>query len=62
MEYDLEDGALDRMMDASGPWEANEHGLWCPECGECIATPWMFERDEQYSPRASCKDCGYPHD
>lgn len=55
--------AFERMLDAADETQfiANEHGVWCPECGECIAPSWFFE-DEDYALRESCKECGFPHD
>lgn len=41
------------------PWEPNEHGLWCPNCGDIIAPEWFF-RDEDYEPPEHCRACGYP--
>jgi predicted RNA-binding Zn-ribbon protein involved in translation (DUF1610 family) len=40
------------------PWEYNEHGLWCPACGEHIAAPWNMGND--YQAPESCKTCGFP--
>lgn len=41
------------------PWEENEHGLWCPSCGEIIAAPWNMEA-EDFEPPETCKTCGFP--
>lgn len=40
-------------------WERNEHGLWCPACGEMIAPPWR-SNDPGYEPPDSCRQCGFP--
>lgn len=45
-------------VNADAPWERNEHGLWCPACGEHIAAPWNM--DDDYRPPESCKTCGFP--
>lgn len=47
--YDLADGT---------PWEANEFGLWCPNCGDIIQA--SFHIDELYQPPETCSACGYP--
>ena len=39
-------------------WSENEHGLWCPACGFCIAAPWNMSDDCQ-SPE-TCRQCGFP--
>ena len=51
-----------RILDAAegAAWEPNEHGLWCPHCGEIIAPDWFFERDETFEPPTSCRQCGFP--
>jgi hypothetical protein len=41
-----------------GPFEANEHGIWCLSCGEIIAAPWNLSKD--WSAPESCKTCGFP--
>ncbi len=55
--------AYERMLDATvfTPFSPNEHGVWCPECGNDIARPWFFE-DEDYRLPSSCKECGFPND
>jgi len=40
-------------------WAENEHGLWCPNCGEHHAAPWEMD-DEDFSPRLTCRACGFP--
>ena len=40
-------------------WEQNEHGLWCPVCGNHIAAPWHLE-DDDYMPPETCPQCGFP--
>lgn len=40
------------------PWEPNEHGLWCINCGNHIAAPWNIK--DGYEPPTSCRDCGFP--
>ena len=42
----------------TGPFIRNEHGLWCPACGEIIAGVSCV--DEDYFPPDSCKTCGFP--
>ncbi len=42
----------------TGPFDLNEHGLWCPHCGEIIAAPWNM--DDDYQAPDSCKSCGFP--
>lgn len=31
----------------------NEHGVWCPHCGECVSGAEDF---------ANCPTCGFPDD
>lgn len=45
---------------ADHPWTENEHGLWCPSCGELIAAPWNM--DDDYVPPDECRTCGFPDD
>lgn len=40
-------------------FDRNEHGLWCPSCGELIAAAW--HDDEGFAPD-QCRVCGYPDD
>jgi hypothetical protein len=40
-------------------WEHNEHGLWCPACGDLIAPTWFLD-DDEYQPPEVCKQCGFP--
>jgi hypothetical protein len=40
------------------PWEANQDGLWCVNCGHHIAAPWNIE--DGYVAPESCKGCGFP--
>lgn len=35
----------------------NEHGLWCPSCGECVAPGGI---DEDGGEPSECRCCGYP--
>lgn len=57
----MSDESFARILDAAegAPWEPNEHGLWCINCGDCIAPSWFFD-DEDYEPPESCRQCGYP--
>lgn len=41
------------------PLYRNEHGLWCPCCGNHIAASWTME-EEDYEPPMICKQCGFP--
>jgi predicted RNA-binding Zn-ribbon protein involved in translation (DUF1610 family) len=41
------------------PWEHNEHGLWCPACGDLLAASWHCE-EEDFEPPEVCKQCGFP--
>lgn len=41
------------------PWDQNEHGLWCPVCGNHIAAIWNLE-EEGYEPPDACNQCGFP--
>lgn len=55
-----EDDAYDRLMDwwSKRPlFHANEHGLWCVNCGDLIA-PLLWFEDEEFEPREACKSCG----
>lgn len=45
----------------SGPFELNEHGLWCPCCGNLIASPATANADDYQAP-AECGQCGFPED
>lgn len=38
-------------------FDLNEHGLWCPACGEILAAPWNI--DDDWTPPETCK-CGFP--
>lgn len=40
-------------------WDGNEHGLWCPACGNHIAAPWRMDEPD-FEPPESCKQCGFP--
>lgn len=53
------DDQLGRILDAAEgtPWEANEDGLWCLNCGNHIAAPWNIE--EGYVAPESCRECGH---
>lgn len=33
---DLPESERAYALDVDHPWEANEHGLWCLNCGECL--------------------------
>lgn len=41
------------------PWSLNEHGLWCPACGNLIARLECAEEPD-YEPPESCRQCGFP--
>jgi hypothetical protein len=41
-----------------GPFDANEHGIWCTACGEIIAAPWNLSKD--WVAPDSCRTCGFP--
>lgn len=41
------------------PWEENEHGMWCPACGNHIAASWSLD-EPGYTPPETCRDCGFP--
>lgn len=38
----------------------NEHGLWCPSCGERLAGPALV--DEEGLEPEECRVCGFPED
>ena len=40
-------------------WDENEHGLWCPACGDLITPAWFLE-EKDYRPPDACKQCGFP--
>ncbi len=42
------------------PWEPNEDGLWCINCGNHIAAPWNITRSENYAAPSHCDECGFP--
>jgi len=42
-------------MTMSNPWHRNEHGLWCPACGELIGSG-----EDDYIVPDSCRTCGFP--
>lgn len=57
---EVSDDAHERMVDwwPKRPlFSVNDHGMWCNQCGECIAPNWFFE-DEDFEPRETCKACG----
>lgn len=43
-----------------GVFTVNEHGVWCPSCGEIIATPWGI--DDDWMAPDECRTCGFPED
>ena len=51
---------LDRLDEFDHPFDVNEHGLWCPMCGELQQA--SFHIDETYVPPENCKHCGWPDD
>lgn len=44
----------------TGPFTRNEHGLWCPSCGEWLAGSDGHD-DEGIQPD-ECRTCGFPDD
>lgn len=38
-------------------WDHNEHGAWCPACGNLVAAPWQLM--EAPAPH-DCDECGFP--
>ena len=42
---------------SAGPWSHNEHGTWCPSCGELLS-----HRDEDFDEDGECPACGFPDD
>lgn len=46
------------MNGLSMPFEENEHGLWCPACGDLIAAPWQM--DDEFVVPETCRQCGFP--
>lgn len=40
-------------------WSQNEDGLWCPACGDMIASRWKCEEPDYEAPD-SCRTCGFP--
>jgi hypothetical protein len=44
---------------AEHPWDRNEHGLWCPACGDIIASSSRADEDD-YEPPDTCRQCGFP--
>lgn len=42
---------------AEHPWAENEHGLWCPVCGNLIEAAWNI--DDDFEPPEICNQCGY---
>lgn len=38
----------------------DEHGVWCPHCGDLIAAPWNI--DEDWQEPNECRACGFPED
>lgn len=56
-----EEDAFSRMVDwwPKRPlFSVNDHGMWCTNCGECIAPLRRFE-DDEFEPRETCKGCGF---
>ena len=45
-----------------GDFTVNEHGVWCPSCGEIIAAAWNVERAEEWGAPSECRTCGWPDD
>ncbi|MED5545651.1 MAG: hypothetical protein VYD90_10395 [Pseudomonadota bacterium] len=44
----------------AGTWHATDWGLWCPGCGELIASADALERD--LPEPDTCSACGFPED
>ena len=42
------------------PWELNEHGYWCPACGNHIAHQITDDPDDEARLPDSCRECGFP--
>lgn len=40
--------------------DRNEHGVWCPHCGELVAAQWHI--DDDWEEPDECRTCGYPED
>lgn len=40
--------------------DVNEHGVWCPHCGEIIEASWNI--DDEWEEPAECRSCGFPED
>ena len=38
------------------PFITNEHGTWCPSCGE------LLSRETEFDPDGECPTCGFPDD
>ena len=41
------------------PWQENEHGMWCPACGNHIAAVSKLDQPG-YTPPDTCRHCGFP--
>lgn len=48
----------DTVRVEENPFTRNEHGLWCPACGELIAYDDGVD-DEGFVPN-NCRTCGFP--
>ena len=44
-----------------GNFDQNEHGIWCPSCGDLLVAGWHMSGDDWEEP-TECKVCGYPDD
>lgn len=40
-------------------FEYNEHGAWCPVCGDLVASSFQME-DEDFIVPSVCRQCGFP--
>lgn len=58
----MRDDTFALILDAadSTPWTPTEQGLWCPNCGDIIAPDFFFERDPDFEPPETCRQCGFP--
>ena len=54
----MDDDGLIYAAAAGTPWEPNEHGLWCVNCGNMIAAPWNIH--DGYQAPETCRECGFP--
>lgn len=48
------------MRPSENGFHINDHGVWCPSCGEMIAS--TSQLDDDWIEPDECRACGFPED